>query len=167
MTVGYGSRRKQKRQPATRPSPARPRILSHVRDREIAAAWANYLAAARTAAGLSKTELARAAQVGRATVFRWEAGESRPEQSEIVVRVAKVLGVDLDEALAAAGLRPTAQPPTKPVKEPPLDPDLLLLASRLADPNVSVAEKATIRATIQYLANLPEEPPGRRRREAS
>lgn len=92
--------------------------MSHMRDRGVAAAWAEYLTAAREAAGLSKVGLARAAKVGRATVFRWEGGDSRPERAEIVARVARVLGVDLDEALAAAGLRPTSEPPTHPARPP-------------------------------------------------
>src|SRR5690606_2516202 len=107
--VGYHPVRVRLRGPASTS-----RILSLMRDRALGETWATYLSAARRAAGMSKSELAKVAQVGRATVFRWEAGESRPEQAEIVARVADVLGVDLDEALAAAGLRPSSAPPERP-----------------------------------------------------
>lgn len=125
--------------------------------------WATYVQAARERVGMTKTELARRLGVDRATIARWETGANRPEDADMVARFAHLFGLDLDEALAAAGLRPTARPPARPVKEPALDPDLVLLARRLADPKVSAAEKATIRATLQYLANLPPDEQGRRR----
>ena len=127
-----------------------------MRDKAAGRTWGTYLATARKAAGLSKVDLARAANVGRATVFRWENGESRPEQAELVTRVAEVLGVELDEALAAAGLRPTAQPPDRPERQEITDPDLRLLAEKLTDPRVSVDDKALIKAQIRYLATLAD-----------
>jgi transcriptional regulator with XRE-family HTH domain len=113
-----------------------------MRDKGIPPTWARYLTAARTAAGLSKTELARAAEVGRATVFRWEGGDSRPEQAEIVVRVARVLGLDIDEALAAAGLRPGTVP-----DQPTLPPDPEI--ERIERSRLSPATKARLIARIK------------------
>lgn len=159
MDVGYRSRRRPRRAVRQRPEPtAPPTKLSHVRDRTLGEKWAAYLAAARERTGLTKAELAKAARVARATVFRWEAGESRPEQAEIVARVAEVLGVDLDEALGAAGLRPDPAVPDRPRRqELPLDKDALYLMRRLADPDVSPEEKQFIRATLQRAARMLQE----------
>lgn len=118
--------------------------------------WATYVKSARERVGMTKTELARRLRVDRATVARWESGANRPEDADLVSRFADMFGLDLDEALAAAGLRPAARPPRTPTKEPPLDPDLVTLMRRLADPNVSEAAKISIRATLRYLAGLAE-----------
>lgn len=124
-----------------------------MRDRAQGETWARYLTSARQAAGLTKAELARAAGIGRATVFRWEGGDTRPEQADIVARVADVLGVDLDEALAAAGLRPHPQPPDRPARQtPPVDPDVAYLLRRLADPLATEREKALIREFLRFAA---------------
>lgn len=116
---------------------------------------------------MTKVELARRLGIDRATIGRWESGLNRPEDADLVYRFADLFGLDVDEALAAAGLRPTTRAVAKPTKEPALDPDLVLLARRLADPSVSPAEKATIRATLQYLAGLADRTPPKRKRQAS
>jgi transcriptional regulator with XRE-family HTH domain len=84
-------------------------------------AWAAFAKAARESArdgrGISQSELARQLKVDRVTVWRWEAGQQRPEDPEIVARFADVLGIDRDEALAAARMRPGTEPPKEPTRE--------------------------------------------------
>lgn len=60
---------------------------------------------------LGKTELARQLGIDRGTVHRWEIGRTRPEDPELVRRIAEVLRLDLDEALAAAGMLPGREAP--------------------------------------------------------
>lgn len=117
--------------------------------------WASYVQTARETSGLSRSELAKKIGTAYATVWRWETGRQRPERAEIVVRFASVTGVDLDEALAAAGLRPTKTAPARPATQQlPVDPDLAWLAARLQDPTTSEAERDLIRATVRHLARL-------------
>jgi transcriptional regulator with XRE-family HTH domain len=84
-------------------------------------AWATFAKAARESArdgrGMSQSELGRQLKVDRVTVWRWENGQQRPENSSVVARFAEILGVDLDEALAAASLRPDVEPPKQPTRE--------------------------------------------------
>lgn len=118
------------------------------------------LSAARVR-GMTDIDIAAATGVGTSTFHRWrraEWGRGWPELQS-VIDFCEGLGIDSEEGFAALGLSGQRRPTT----EQPLDPDLRHLARRLADPNVSAAEKATIRATLQYLANLPEAPPARRR----
>src|SRR5690606_27830540 len=133
------------RSPAT-PKPGYPFAYAH---------WASYVQTARETSGLSRSELAKKIGTAYATVWRWETGRQRPERAEIVVRFASVTGVDLDEALAAAGLRPTAKTPSRPAtQEPPLDPELAHLHRRLQDPRTSETELAMIRAALRHLSSL-------------
>lgn len=104
---------------------------------------------------MNRTAFAAAAGIGRTTAWRWENSDQRPENIEVVARVAEVLGLDLDEALAAAGLRPAAEPPSVPTRqERPIEDDLRILNDRLTDPNVSAEEKHLIRAHVAYLIEL-------------
>lgn len=79
--------------------------------------WATYAKAAREGALFSKAELSRRLQVDRGTIHRWESGATRPENPEVVQAFAQLLGLDLDEALAAAGLRPGVEAPAEPTRE--------------------------------------------------
>lgn len=72
--------------------------------------WAAYVTAVREAATLPKSRLAARLGVDRATVARWENGSARPGDSGVVVAFAELFGLDIDEALTAAGLRPGATP---------------------------------------------------------
>lgn len=121
--------------------------------------WATYVTATRERVGMSKAELGRRLGVDRGTVHRWEAGQNRPEDAAVVTAFANLFGLDVDEALTAAGLRLGTAPVSRPTKEVPLDPDLKIIMRRLADPNVSEPEKVSIRATLRYLAQLAERPP--------
>lgn len=90
--------------------------------------WATYARVARESALLSKAELARRLNVDRGTIHRWETGSNRPESPDMVAAFAQVLGLDLDEALAAAGLRPGAQAPAEPTRERDEEVELILAA---------------------------------------
>src|SRR5690554_2569289 len=127
-------------------SPSHPGRVSHMRDRRAGETWGSYARAARKHAQLSVADLAKLTGIGRATLYRWEGGDQRPERAEMVARWAETVGVDLDEALAAAGLRPMRDVPERPTRqEPPADPDLAWLAARLQDPTTSEAERELIR----------------------
>lgn len=78
---------------------------------------------------MSQSELARKLGVDRVTIYRWETGQQRPESAETVARFARETGVDVDEALAAAGLRPGIQAPAEPTREPDEELDLIMAAS--------------------------------------
>lgn len=105
---------------------------------------------------MTKSELARRLKVDRTTVIRWESGKSRPEDAATVQAFAALFGLDVDEVLAAAGLRVGTPPPGRSTSDPPLDPDLVIIMRRLTDPTASDAERATIRATLRYLAEMAE-----------
>ncbi|MDG4798947.1 helix-turn-helix transcriptional regulator [Micromonospora sp. WMMD980] len=119
--------------------------------------WAAYVRATREHVGMSKVELARRLSVDRGTIGRWESGESRPERAPVVEAFAGLFGLDPDEALAAAGLRSGTTAQTRPSRDVPLDPDLKIIMRRLTSPDASEAEKATIRATLRYLAQVAEQ----------
>lgn len=123
-----------------------------MRDRRAGETWGSYARAARKHAQLSVADLAKLTGIGRATLYRWESGEQRPERAEMVARWAEAVGVDLDEALAAAGLRPGASPDRPSAQQLPLDPDLAWLAQRLQDPRTPETEKALIRTMVRHLA---------------
>jgi transcriptional regulator with XRE-family HTH domain len=63
----------------------------------------------RAAAGLSQSQLARAAGVSVGTLKNWEQGRREPLLGA-AVKLAGALGVSLDEL---AGRAPEAAPPTK------------------------------------------------------
>lgn len=117
-------------------------------------AWAAYVTATRERVGMSKAELERRLGVDRGTVIRWESEKSRPEDATVVTAFADLFGLDVDEALTAAGLRVSATPPTRPTRDVPLDPDLKIIMRRLTDPATPEAEKTSIRATLRYLAQI-------------
>lgn len=97
--------------------------------------WATYAKTAREIAGLGKSELARRMGMDRGTVHRWEIGRTKPEDPEVVRAFAEVLGLDLDEALAAAGLRPGVAPPSTPTMEVDEEIELVRTDQRL-DPDM-------------------------------
>lgn len=116
--------------------------------------WAALVTETRERTGMTKSELARRLKIDRGTVHRWETGKNRPEDAATVHAFAELFGLDVDEVLAVAGLRIGAPPAGRPVSEPPLDPDLLIIMRRLNDPMATEAEKATLRGTLRYLADL-------------
>lgn len=107
--------------------------------------WAAYAQAARERAGLGKTEVARLIGKDRATIHRWETGRSRPEDSAVVAAYAEALRLNLDEALAAAGMRPGVAPPAEPTQEVDEELDLILRS------NVSPDMKRRMIARLEHL----------------
>lgn len=105
--------------------------------------WATYAKVAREGVGLGKSELARRLGVDRGTIHRWEIGRTRPEDPEVVRVFAEVLGLDLDEALAAAGLRPGVSAPAEPTRE--VDEEIELVRT---DPRLDADMKRRITALI-------------------
>lgn len=113
---------------------------------------------------MTKVELARRLGVDRMTVTRWENGQNRPERGDVVQQVAELFAIDLDTALAAAGLRPATVTPIRP---DPLDPLLVQARELFEDPATPAALKEQIRTTLQTLLDLAEaqlRPPQRRRK---
>lgn len=108
--------------------------------------------------GLTDAEISERTGVGPSTFHRWRRGEWGKEGPQLDRVAAFVEGLDLDvsDALSALGL-PGSRQDTPPDR---LDPDLQIIARRLGDPAVSEAEKATIRATLRYLADLASHAPG-------
>lgn len=115
--------------------------------------WATYIKAAREHAQLNKTQLAQRIGKDRATIGRWEDGKNRPEDAHLVALVAEVLGLDQEEALAAAGLRPGVKAPQQPTREPDEEVDLIMRA-KVSD--------ATRRRMLDRLAELRERDKQRR-----
>jgi transcriptional regulator with XRE-family HTH domain len=95
--------------------------------------WADYVTAIREATGFGDTEMGRVLDVNPATVWRWRTGkQKRPENADIVRRFAEKFGLDLDEALAAAGMRPGVEPPAEPTRE--VDEEVeLIMRSKVSD----------------------------------
>lgn len=142
-----------------RPADTRPRVLYRVHVRNTSTpergSWATYVTHVRTRVGMSKAELARRLGVDRGTVHRWETGQTRPEDAVVVTKFADLFGLDIDEVLTEAGLR-LLDRPARTDESVPLDPDVKLIMRRLADPNVTEAEKVIIRATLQHLARIAD-----------
>lgn len=129
---------------------------------EIRESWADYLRRMTSRPGWSVARLARESGIHRATIFKWIAGKGGANMAS-VESIAKALGDDPSNALRAAGDMVVD-------REEGLDPDLKVILRRLADPDVSDAEKISIRATLRYLAELAERaapPDSDGRREAS
>lgn len=113
---------------------------------------------------MTKVDLARRLGVDRMTVTRWEDGKNRPDSLDVVQRLADLFAIELDTALAAAGLRPAE---VVPRPEVPLDPDVQRLVQIFEDPQTSAETKAQIRTTMRALLDLAEsQPRAPRRRKA-
>lgn len=113
--------------------------------------------------GMTDADIKHATGVNPSTFHNWQNGKRVPE-FVTVQKFCRGLGLNVEDALAT--LRSDVRQPTAP--EPPMDPDVLRLLRRLADPNTSNEIKLQIRATMRYLADLPEPAPAKRtRRRAS
>ncbi|MFG1776649.1 helix-turn-helix domain-containing protein [Micromonospora sp. NPDC049048] len=99
--------------------------------------------------GLSIEMVEERTGVGRATIYRWTRAENPNPQREKVLAFCEGLGVPVTTASQILGWDGSRQP-TAP--EPIVDPDIRAIMRKLNDPNVSAAEKTTIRATLRHLA---------------
>lgn len=123
----------------TSPQPSRPaqtpyRVHMGNTDAGSRGTWATYVRTARERAGLGITDLAKRIGKDRGTVYRWETKNRRPDDPEIVAAVAEALRLNLDEALAAAGMRPGVKPPAEPTQEVDEEMDLILRSN--VDPDM-------------------------------
>jgi transcriptional regulator with XRE-family HTH domain len=116
--------------------------------------WATFVKSRREAVKMTGAELSRRLHIDRATLWRWESGRQRPENGEMVAAVAELFGADLDEALAAAGLRPAEVVQVEP--DPPLDPLLAAILRILEDKNVPEDEKEYMRSTMRRMVERVE-----------
>lgn len=66
--------------------------------------WATLVRTGRVAARLSQQALADAIGASRWTILRWEGNTQKPENAEIVAKLANVIRVDFDRLMRAAGL---------------------------------------------------------------
>lgn len=113
----------------------------------------------------SVTKIAEVAGIGDQTIYRWMNKEwsGRGPQPDQIVAFCDALDVTPDEPFkilwpGKKGAAPAAEPLAI------TDPDLLLLAQRLADPNVDDIEKWYIQQQLQQLVARPKQPttrPGR------
>lgn len=120
------------------------------------------LASAR-AQGMTDRDIHKATGISPSTFHHWQNGESVPKFATLQ-RFCKGLDVDVEEALAT--LRSDVRKAPEP--EPPMDPDVLKLLRKIADPTTSPETVAFIKAQMRFLANMPEPTTRRvRRRRAS
>lgn len=88
--------------------------------------WAAYVEELQRATGLTDRTMGERLGVDPSTVWRWRKGRQKPESLEAVQALADLLQLDIDEVLAAAGLKP-GPPPEAPA--PPPDPEVELIMS--------------------------------------
>lgn len=78
--------------------------------------WGEYVRQLRKATGISRPELARRLGINPSSVWRWEERGARPESPDVPEALANLFHLDLDDVLAAAGLRPRAEAPEPTVE---------------------------------------------------
>lgn len=84
------------------------------------------------------------------TIYRWRDGDwAKAPDPDAVLAFCDAL--DIDPKHAWAILWPGKNEAAPPPEPAPIDPDIAQLMRRLRDPNVSEAEKTTIRATVRHL----------------
>lgn len=84
--------------------------------------WGTFVKRERLAARVTQQQLGDAVGVARETVWRWETGRQKPENVDVVVKVADFLNADRELALAAADLHVGEAPKPDP-KLRGLDPN--------------------------------------------
>lgn len=117
--------------------------------------WASYARLARQRARLHIADVVRLSGLGRSTIHRWERGQQTPLTPGPVRQWAAAVGVPVEEALAAAGLRPGPPPPT-PTQGELLDPNLRRLLRALSDPDVPEYEKRFVAEFFRLAADRLE-----------
>lgn len=115
--------------------------------------------------GMTDHDIHDATGVPSSTFHRWARGDFRTAPSITRVRqFCDGLGADPRAAMAALGFTDER---TRTEPEPDLPPEIRVILRRLADPNVSDAEKALIHEMLAMLAARADRPPRRRNTEAS
>lgn len=143
-----------------------PALSIDVRKRAFAAFVRRVTDHAENTRGWSIPRIATEAGISNPTIYRWRDGTwTKAPDPDAVAAFCDAL--DIPPAVAFAILWPgktgEAQPPEALPLDPEIERQMRELMRRIADPNVSDAEKLTIRATIRHLAgDLPA-----RRRAAS
>jgi transcriptional regulator with XRE-family HTH domain len=110
----------------------------------------------RVTRGVSQAQLATRAGMDRSYVNRMEAGERgapAPAATEALARALDLSSLEADRLFIAAGLLPRSLRTLGAD-----DPTILLLAQRLADPRLSVAARAALRATVETIARCWSNP---------
>lgn len=96
------------------------RVVYVVRVRNVESGeFATLVRTGRIAARLSQQDLADAIGVSRWAVLRWEGNKQKPENAEVVAKLAEVIRVDYDVLMRAVGLA-LAGPGTAPEPDPRL-----------------------------------------------
>ncbi len=88
--------------------------------------WAEYVAKLRKATRLSRPKFAERLGVDPTTVWRWEVKGQRPESSEVPELIALTFGLDVDDVLTAAGLKPSGDRAPEPPQPPDEEVELIL-----------------------------------------
>jgi hypothetical protein len=106
-----------------------------------------------------KAAFARLIDVSTRTLDRWLAQEVDVSE-ESVRSVARATGRPAMDLLIKVGYyrQDEVDSPTTPGGEP-MDPDVLIILRRLADPNTPETERTTIREMLSYLASLADRAP--------
>src|SRR6185436_10126581 len=108
--------------------------------------------------GMSAVEIEQASGIRLSTIHRWRRGEISPTVDK-VRQFCAGLGVSTTEALAALGMGPREATP-----EPPMDPVVLAILRKMADPTTSEETKEYIRTTLRLLVDMAERPRPRKRK---
>ena len=127
--------------------------------------FAAAIRAARVRLGMTQDDLAEEADIGRATLLRWEGGDvSRPEP-EKVRRLFRILQLDPREAPVLLGFLTREEMGLPP--EPPRVFDVTTeeVIQILQDPNIPDEQKREWVEFLRYRTNRPA--PARRPRKAS
>jgi transcriptional regulator with XRE-family HTH domain len=140
-----------------------------VRRQNFAAFVRRALTHAEETRGWSAPRVAQEAGIGSATIYRWRDGTgARSPLPDQVVAFCDALGIPTSVAFAilwpSRDDKPAAPAPLP--QDPEVERQTRELLRRIADPNVSDAEKLTIRATLRHLTGEPAAA-GRRRSAAS
>ncbi|MGX4657063.1 helix-turn-helix domain-containing protein [Micromonospora sp. SCSIO 07396] len=114
---------------------------------EIRESWAEYLRRMTDRPGWSVAKLARESNIHRGTIFKWMSGKGGANMASVQA-IATALGDEVGTALRAAS--------NSGAMEDEFDEDLRIIVRRLKSPDASEAERATIRATLKYLADLAD-----------
>jgi DNA-binding transcriptional regulator YdaS (Cro superfamily) len=121
-------------------------------------AWAELMAALiESETRGKKAAFSRLIGVNTRTLDRWLAREVDVSE-ESVRSVARATNRPAMDLLIKVGYYRQDEVPGAASGEH-MDPDVLIILRRLADPNTPEAERTTIREMLSYLASLAERPP--------